>query len=156
MRNEGKFLTGLLIGAGVMYLLDPERGARRRALVRDKVNQLGHRVGDDLGARSRDLRDRAAGKVREVRSRFEHEDVDDERLEARVRSAIGRATSHPSAIDVVAFAGRVTLQGTVLQDEVEGVLAAARGVRGVDEVDNQLQMHSVAGREPSLQGERSS
>jgi len=153
MRNDGKFLAGLLIGAGVMYLLDPDRGGRRRALVRDKVTRIGHQVGDDLGARSRDLRNRAAGKAAELRSRFEREDVDDERLEERVRSAIGRATSHPSAIDVVAFAGRVTLRGTVLEDEVDGVLSAARGVRGVNEVENELQMHPQAGREPSLQGE---
>jgi uncharacterized membrane protein len=32
-------LTGVTLGAGFMYFLDPDRGHRRRALVRDKVSR---------------------------------------------------------------------------------------------------------------------
>ena len=38
MRSDTRSLTvGLALGAGLMYLLDPSRGARRRNLLRDKM-----------------------------------------------------------------------------------------------------------------------
>jgi len=53
MRDEAKFIGGLLVGMGLMYLLDPDRGARRRALVRDQAARAGHKVGDGLDATAR-------------------------------------------------------------------------------------------------------
>jgi uncharacterized membrane protein len=34
MKSPGKLIAGVVVGAGAMYLLDPERGAERRALLR--------------------------------------------------------------------------------------------------------------------------
>jgi hypothetical protein len=31
------FIGGMGVGASLMYMLDPDRGSRRRALVRDKI-----------------------------------------------------------------------------------------------------------------------
>ncbi len=73
-------------------------------------------------------------------------------LEARVRSAIGRAVSNPSAIEVRAENGRITLSGPVLTAEVSELLATVRGVRGVQEVSNQLQTREQPGNVPGLQG----
>ena len=36
MRGQDKLIAGLIVGAGAMYLLDPDRGARRRSLLRDR------------------------------------------------------------------------------------------------------------------------
>lgn len=58
---------GLALGAGLMYFLDPERGDRRRALVRDKVVHYGHVVEDSVSSTARDLGNRAKGVVSEVR-----------------------------------------------------------------------------------------
>jgi uncharacterized membrane protein len=41
MQAPGKLLSGIIVGAGAMYLLDSERGARRRSLLRDQDKQVG-------------------------------------------------------------------------------------------------------------------
>jgi uncharacterized membrane protein len=154
MRDQGKLIGGLLVGAGLMYLLDPDRGARRRALVRDRTVRAGHKLGDGLEATTRDLRNRARGTAAELRSRVRRETVGDEILHERVRSAIGRAVSHPGAIRVTVWEGRVTLQGPVLEEELDPLLRAARRVRGVSEVVNELNVHRDPAGVPSLQGGR--
>jgi uncharacterized membrane protein len=80
--------------------------------------------------------------------------ADDVVLEERVRSAIGRVTSHPRAIEAVAKDGQVTLQGPVLEREHGRVIAAARRVRGVDTVIDRLEVFRESGGAPSLQGGR--
>jgi uncharacterized membrane protein len=44
MQGQGKLLTGAILGAGAMYLLDPDRGASRRSFLRDRGIQLGHQL----------------------------------------------------------------------------------------------------------------
>jgi uncharacterized membrane protein len=45
MGVRGKLLTGVIVGAGAMYLLDPERGSRRRSLLRDRGIHVGRKLG---------------------------------------------------------------------------------------------------------------
>jgi len=141
------------IGAGVMFLLDPVRGRSRRAVLRDKATSL---YGDSAyysGKVQRDLRNRATGVVAGAKSKLRHEEeVPDQRLEARVRSSLGRATSHTHAIRVRAEHGRVTLEGNILARELDNVLSCVRSVPGVTEVDNRLHVHQEAGIVPDLQG----
>jgi len=58
-------LTGLALGAslgaGVMYLMDPRMGRRRRALISDKVTSAGHKTTDAFDATWKDMRNRAQG-----------------------------------------------------------------------------------------------
>jgi hypothetical protein len=77
MKGPGKLIGGMLLGLGVAYLLDPDRGARRRAEVRDKATSAGRRLAENLDATTRDLRNRAAGTAAELRGRFRGEEVDD-------------------------------------------------------------------------------
>ncbi len=42
----GKWLGGAALGAAVMYLMDPDRGAPRRALSGEKLRRLGRQTGD--------------------------------------------------------------------------------------------------------------
>jgi hypothetical protein len=72
----------------------------------------------------------------------------------RVRSRLGRVVSHPRAIDVRVQDGRVTLSGPVLADEPDRVLACARAVPGVRDVEDRLDRHQTADI-PALQGGRS-
>src|SRR5215216_3075785 len=152
MTGQGKLMTGIVVGAGAMYLLDPDRGARRRSLLRDQGVHAGHKLGDGLAASARDARNRTAGVAAELRSRFRSDQVNDDVLHERVRSAIGRVASHPSAITVLAAEGRVVLTGHVLADEVDDLVTRVEGVRGVSEVRNELEIHRSADGVPALQG----
>jgi hypothetical protein len=61
-------LTGAGIGALVMYLIDPEQGRRRRAVMRDKLISASNQAADFINSKSRDLSNRAQGTVAEARS----------------------------------------------------------------------------------------
>src|SRR5437016_282892 len=93
-------LIGAGIGAGVMFLLDPDRGARRRALVRDKVAWAARKTRDAADATQRDVTNRVAGATVAARNRFSADDVEDRTICERVRAQLGRAASHPRAIEV--------------------------------------------------------
>lgn len=154
-RQQWTLLGGLGIGAGLMYLLDPERGRRRRAAARGKAAHVLGAGGTALGRATRDLAHRGRGLAAEAGARlhWKHEPVEDRVLEDRVRSKMGRFVSHPHAIEVLADEGEVTLAGEILDSEVAGLLAAVRSVRGVRKVDDQLRVHESAGSVSSLQGE---
>ena len=152
IRTGAMLLGGLGLGAALMYVLDPERGKRRRGLVRDKALKAARKAGDTLDARSRDLRNRARGVSAGLKAKTRSEEVSDAVLEERVRAEIGRSVSSPGAIDVTAFEGVVTLSGAVLAREVDDLLSAARGVRGVEEVENRLQIYETPEAVPALQG----
>ncbi|HEX5576619.1 MAG TPA: SRPBCC family protein [Gemmatimonadales bacterium] len=152
MAGQGKLFTGVVVGAGAMYLLDPDRGARRRSLLRDQGIHASHKVRDGFAGAARDARNRTAGVAAQVRSRIQQDRAGDDILTERVRSAIGRAVSHPGAITVNVFEGRVTLGGHVLADELPELIRRVGRVRGVSEVGNELEMHATAENVPSLQG----
>lgn len=152
IRAGAMLLGGLGLGAALMYVLDPERGRRRRALVKDKAVKVTNKTGDALGAKSRDWKNRAAGVAAEVKSLARKEVVSDPVLEERVRAEIGRVVSTPGAIEVTSTAGVVTLSGHALASEVDDLISGVRSVRGVEDVVNGLAMHASVDDEPSLQG----
>lgn len=154
IRMGAMVLGGLGLGAALMYVLDPERGKRRRALVRDKAVRVARKASDTLDARSRDIRNRTRGAAAEIQAMTRQEDAPDPVLEERVRAEMGRAVTTPGAIDVRATGGKVTLSGPVLASEVDGLLSTVRGVRGVDEVVNGLAVHEIPEDVPALQGAR--
>lgn len=158
MARQGGFFFGVLVGAGLMYLLDPDRGTRRRALIRDQVIHGGHELedlGESVASRGRDLRNRAQGVVSETRARFRSEEVDDSVLDARVRSALGRLVSNPGAIHVAVRDGGVTLSGPVLASERETLVDGVEAVNGVAAVIDRLDAHAEPGDVPGLQGTQS-
>jgi uncharacterized membrane protein len=140
------------LGVAAMYFLDPGRGARRRALVRDKALHLLRKTEDAAETAGRDLRNRARGLAAEARGRFEDEDVDDDVLVARVRAEMGRVVSHPSSISATASDGRVTLSGPIVAREADQLLSRTRSVRGVRDVVDQLKRHERPEDVPGLQG----
>ena len=61
MRGILTLLGGIGVGALVMYLLDPEGGNRRRAVIRDKAISLNRKTQRAVSGRVQDLSNRAKG-----------------------------------------------------------------------------------------------
>ena len=146
-------IAGLGLGWGLGQVLDPARGRRRRAMVRDKLVSAAHAVGDAVDTTSRDVGNRTRGVVAELRARRSTEPVSDEVLVERVRAALGGVVRHPGSIEVSATNGEVTLRGPVLRDEVPRLLRRVRAVRGVRDVDDRLEVHAEPDDVAGLQGE---
>jgi uncharacterized membrane protein len=146
------FVGAAAAGAVSMYLLDPDHGRRRRAIMRDRLASGVSRLDDATSVASRDLRNRVRGVAHEVRSRFTREEVPDEILRERVRSRLGWAVSHPGAIEVGALSGRVTLSGAVLEREYVRLLRAVWAVRGVADVEDRLAVYESPAGISALQG----
>jgi hypothetical protein len=152
-RDQLTLLGGLGLGAGLMYLLDPQGGGRRRALARDKAVH-GVKVGSQaLRKTSIDVSNRTRGLMAQAASHLHKDDADDLVLVERVRAKLGRCVSHPAAIAVHAEDGRIILSGPVLASELDGMLSHVQKVKGVHEVENRLEVHDSADGVPSLQGE---
>jgi hypothetical protein len=132
--------TGL--GAGMMYVLDPRLGRRRRALVRDKAQAYWRRTGKFISQTARDARQRTYGLIAETQTQLRGAAVpEDTVLVARVRSQIGHVVSHAGSVDVTAHQGRVTLSGSIAAHEVEKLLSAVASVAGVTTVINRLEVN---------------
>ena len=145
-------LSGIAIGAAGVLMLDPNRGARRRAVLRDQALRASRLTGEVLDTTMRDAANRAHGLVAETHGWITEGPVADARLLARVRARLGRVCSHPRVVTVEVQDGQVTLRGPVLAAEVQALLAAAAAVRGVGSVINELEAHETADGIPALQG----
>ena len=156
MNNQNwMLLSGAALGASAMYLMDPRTGARRRALLRDRVVRATHKTGGALDALGRDAANRARGLAAETRSRMRADSSNARKLQERVRAELGRVVSHPQAIDVYVSAdGCVCLTGPVLMEEADSAISAIQSVKGVQEVDDRLERYATTEHVPSLQGDR--
>jgi uncharacterized membrane protein len=146
-----RLITGIALGAGAMYLLDPAAGRRRRARLRDQWVHSWRETEFGLQAAKADLQHRASGALVEAWHRATDE-ADGVTLEARVRARLGRAVSHPHAIEVTVQGHKVILRGAVLAAEVDRLLDEVRAVRGVEGVVDQLDVYESPGTVPALQG----
>jgi uncharacterized membrane protein len=154
MTSRRSLVAGIGVGAAVTYFLDPDRGARRRARVRDMVAHAASLTRRAVGATSRDALHRTYGTAASLRSFVRREPVDDQVLADRVRAKLGRLVSHPHAVGVMASDGVVRLRGHILDREAAPLVRAIRLVRGVGDVIDQLERHEQAAHVPSLQGGR--
>ncbi len=154
MKSRWDVIISLGLGAGLMYLLDPQRGRRRRAMLRDQTVHALRKTTDAVDTTSQDLSNRWRGIRARSRSWVSGDDsVSDAVLEARVRSRIGRIVSHPGSIKVTAHDGHITLSGPILANEVDRLVMRVSAIRGVTGVGNALEAHKQAGHVPGLQGQ---
>jgi osmotically-inducible protein OsmY len=135
---------GAVIGAGVMYLLDPADGRRRRALARDKMNRYGRKAGRATTRTGRDLWNRTRGTAYETTKRFKGERVPDGVLVDRVRSEMGHVVHDPSHVVVTCRGGHVTLAGEIPEPEMDRLLQRVAATPGVAGVENQLRAGSAS------------
>lgn len=153
MHHTMSLIGGAGFGVGLMYFLDPDRGRRRRALMRDKSIRWSRKTREFAGSTSRDMRNRARGMGAAVKSWVQPAPpVPDNVLAERIRSKLGMFSRHPSAIDVHVTDGTVTISGPVLQDEVDGISGAINKIPGVNRIFNRLEPHTSPEGVPALQG----
>lgn len=134
-------LRWLALGALGMYFLDPQRGVRRRKVLRDRAAAVPRRLRRRLrrGAGFAEARLRAlAARATHLRER--RKDWSDETLADKIRSEVFRDPSLPKgAVNLNVEDGRVVLRGEVaepaLVDELE---RRVRDVGGVRDVENLL------------------
>lgn len=70
MNKKIALVGGLGLGAALMYLFDPDRGGRRRAVIREKAEDAASKAGEYAETVSRDLRNRAHEVVAEAKGIF--------------------------------------------------------------------------------------
>jgi len=150
MQRSG-WLIGAGVGAGLMYVLDPRQGRRRRALARDKLVSVLQRADDAIEGRAGDLANRARGIVAETGALFRGRDASDGAVVAeRVRSqhwspttrmlagatgvalaarALARRTVGSSAVGLL---GLGIAAGAAWNRELKHLLGAGGGRRAVD------------------------
>jgi uncharacterized membrane protein len=141
------------IGGAAMYFLDPDRGRRRRALVRDQAVRAQSNVRELVDAGTRDLQNRGTVLFGRTRSLITRRKPTDSVLVERVRSKMGRYVAHPAAIEVTAADGEVTLKGSILSHEHADLLDAIQDVSGVKHVRDELSVFEKAEGISELQGE---
>lgn len=149
-------VSGMIIGATIMYVFDEHRGAKRRAQARDKVIHAGHLLGRGIRKRGRDLVNRAFGSVAELRSsvRDHMKNISDDQLVDRVRSQLGHVVLHSGLLRVECKDGCVTVGGPVLEREVEKIRNRMAKIRGVKECRLEVEPHAsleqVSGRQGGI------
>lgn len=148
-RTRIGFLGGLGLGAALMYALDPDSGRRRRASARDRLRSLSRRPRELLAKGTRDLEHRIEGGMHALGG---HEAASDKVLADRVRAALGRAVSHPSAIEVEVRDGCAILTGKVIESETRELMRRVGRVAGIRAVDDRLERHRTGAGIPELEG----
>ena len=141
LKLAATIIGGIALGALAMYLSDPVKGRRRRAMAQDKVRSMTNRTGDTLGRVMRDAGSRLTGlqaQASRLVNQRNYKPLDNHVLEARVKSKLGRFVSNAHQLDVIADEGCVTLRGPVLADERQHLLKMVAGIPGVEDVRDRL------------------
>jgi hypothetical protein len=137
-----------------MYLLDPQGGSQRRAVARDKTVSALKTGGSAALKTGKHLGNRTKGLVAEAGSKLRREEtVDEQVLGDRVRSKLGRILSNPSAVEVTSVDGLVILSGSVPSSEKDRLLSTVAKVKGVKDVEDQLEVHEHGGETFFLEGD---
>ena len=144
MRKSWMFAFGAVIGAGIAYLLDPDRGRSRRA-----------RLADQAAARGRDAAETAKqafeyqkgvmkGAAHDLADRFQPEAAyDDETLIQKVRSEALGYWDGSDSVEVDISNGVVTVSGSVHDtEEHDRLLALIEDVDGITIIDDRLHLNA--------------
>jgi BON domain len=136
------FLLLAGIGAALAYFFDPQNGARRRNMTRDRTlaffrqgGRKAERAGRAVGAQAEGLKQKATHLREEDKPQ-----PDDVTLARKVETEIFRPEDAPKGqVDVNVENGIVFLRGEVERPEIiKDLEGRARKVQGVREVENLL------------------
>ena len=134
---------GAAIGAALAYFFDAQNGKRRRNATRDQVAATVRRTGRRVEHAGRGVAAEAHGASQKVQHlKEEPKDFDDVTLARKVETELFRPADAPKADIVVNVEhGVVVLRGQARTLEmIDDLVARARGVQGVREVENLLHL----------------
>jgi osmotically-inducible protein OsmY len=129
------------IGAALMYFFDPQQGARRRNMARDRALGLVRRSGRKAARAGRGVAAEAYGvKQKATHLREEPKSFDDQTLKAKIESEVFRPEDAPkSDVNVNVEHGVVYLRGQVERPEIiDDLEGKVRSVQGVNRIENLL------------------
>jgi len=140
----GSFVGGTALGAGLMYILDPNRGNARRAKLREKAIRAVHVTQREANKQLRNAGNHLVGIMREVKSsiRDRSSEISDDILLDRVRAQLGRDVRHMRMLDFTVEDGCVIVAGQALRGEADKIRGRLRKTRA--EV-SQSEMERLAG-----------
>jgi osmotically-inducible protein OsmY len=139
-----RVLRGMVLGAGIAYLFDPESGRGRRAKLIDRAGRLLREV-RHLAARKTRF---AAGRLRGLSAPLHQEEApratDDGTVLQRIRSeALRDVGVSTSEVDVTVSDGVAMLRGEVVSASlVDDLVDRVRLVPGVRDVDAMIRVGS--------------
>ena len=70
--NLQLILLAAIAGAAAMYVLDPDMGRRRQAMLRNQATSKVSKAEDELESKGRHISNVAKGKVSEARGQMQH------------------------------------------------------------------------------------
>ena len=131
------------VSALLAYFLDPNSGARRRNVTRDRVLAFFRRRSRGAARTGRGVAAEAYGVSQKLQHlREEPKDFDDATLARKVESEIFRDADAPKGrVDVNVQEGVVQLRGEVdAMEMIDDLVARARKVQGVRDVESLLHL----------------
>lgn len=138
-RKLSAILFGLGAGAAALYLADPKNGQRRRAELASGARLLLKKVAHEGEKSLRDSRNRLAGLATQLWPSSGASLPSDQVMEARIRSRLGRVTSHVRRIHVLCDRGTATLWGSVPEEQLSLVIRAVENTPGVTGIIDHLE-----------------
>ena len=138
MRRVG---LGAAIGAAFSFFFDPQSGARRRNMTRDRVLAFFRRSGRTAAQAGRGVAADAYGVSQKVKHVHEEpKDFDDATLAHKVESEIFRPADVPKGkLNVNVENGVVYLRGELEgPDQIDQIVKATQAVEGVTKVESLL------------------
>ena len=132
-----RVLRGMVLGAGIAYLFDPESGRRRRAKLIGRAGRLLREVRHLAARKTRFTAGRLRGLSAPLRQDEASRATDDGTVLQRIRSeALRDVGVSTSEVDVTVADGVATLRGEVgsasLVDDLVDRVRLVPGVRDVD------------------------
>jgi len=144
-------IGALALGAGLMFLMDPSQGRRRRALIRDKAGRYTRETAQYAQSTGRYIAGKARGMAHEVSDAAKNvaskvtggPAKTGEALAEMVRTEIGSLGADFKGVGFAADGNRIIVTGNLPGSRVDQLLAKIRGVAGVEGIDNQLNVQST-------------
>ena len=138
-----KLIRGAVLSALVAWFFDPQNGARRRNMARDRLLALFRSGGRRTARAGRSVAAEAYGVSQKVQHlKEEPKEYDDVTLARKVETEIFRPADAPKGkVDVNVENGVVVLRGEAdTPDMIDDLVSRARSVQGVRDVENLLHL----------------